>query len=68
MASQNRQNQIMYDHLKTIGWVTKEYLAANFQGDKKIINQIYDEIQSVLKKEKAYQSGEIENWRTRYSK
>jgi hypothetical protein len=68
MLSQSRQHQMAYEYLETIGWVTKEYLAAQSQGDQKITDQIYDEIKEVLKKEHAYQSGKIESWRTRYTK
>lgn len=48
---QNKMNQLKYDHLKSIGWVTKEYLLAQAGGDSFVANGVFDAIQELLRVE-----------------
>ncbi|MBN2577946.1 MAG: hypothetical protein JXB10_03065 [Pirellulales bacterium] len=45
---QNLQHQATYDHLKKIGWVTKEYLLHQ-KVPKHLIDDVYDEIQRLAR-------------------
>ena len=47
-ALRNRQYQMMFDHIRSIGWVTKEYLAKQIK-NQKIANQVYDKIQRMAR-------------------
>lgn len=50
VSTQNMQNQFKYDYLKSIGWVTKEYLIAQANGDEVTAVAVYDAIQDILSK------------------
>ncbi|WP_455212423.1 SMI1/KNR4 family protein [Kaarinaea lacus] len=47
-ALRNRQHQLMFDHIRSIGWVTKEYLFKQIK-NQKIANQVYDKIQRMAR-------------------
>ena len=48
VSMQNMQNKFKYDHIKSIGWVTKEYLIAQANGDEATAIAVYDAIQEIL--------------------
>jgi cell wall assembly regulator SMI1 len=43
MALRQRRQQMIYNHLKSIGWVTKEYVAKQFN-NKEVAEQVYARI------------------------
>lgn len=49
--SQNRQHQLVRDHLDTIGWVTEEYLLGHCGRNKQLAKDVYQEIQRILRLE-----------------
>jgi hypothetical protein len=46
------QARIQREYLKSIGWITKEYLLRNGAGNEKAAQRIYDAIQQILAEEK----------------
>ena len=42
----NHRFQMIYDHLLSVGWVTKEYLAKQFN-NKKIAEQVHNKIREI---------------------
>lgn len=49
--SQNRAIWLRRKHMEEIGWVSKEYLIKLHKKDNKFINDLYDEIQRLVKKQ-----------------
>jgi len=45
---QNMQNRLKYDYMKSIGWVTKEFLIAQSNGDEATAIAVYNAIQDIL--------------------
>jgi hypothetical protein len=43
-ALRDRQYRLIYDHIRSIGWVTKEYLSTQIK-NQKVATQVYDKIQ-----------------------
>jgi len=48
---ENRQIKIKRNHLKQVGWVTREYLYAQVGKNKTFMSDVYDEIQNILREE-----------------
>jgi len=44
----NKINRHKAEHLESIGWVTKEYLVAQSNGDEAMANAVYQEIQKIV--------------------
>jgi cell wall assembly regulator SMI1 len=47
-ALRNRQCKLISDHIRSIGWVSKEYLAKQIK-NQKIASQVYDRIQRIAR-------------------
>lgn len=45
---QNKQCEYQYEHLKSIGWVTKEWLITQADGDEQTATAVYQAIQEIL--------------------
>lgn len=48
VSMQNIQNSYRYEYIKSIGWVTKDYLIAQANGDEATAIAVYDAIQEIL--------------------
>lgn len=45
---QNHMNQHKHECLKKVGWITKEYLLAQTNGDEYVANGVYEAIQNII--------------------